>query len=354
MRKIAKILLCMLAVLALYAIGGQTVKAASYEEITVDYVTNYSAMENAEHMIRSNFQIESSDNNKKSQYAQFTLKSDSYVKVMSTYEYTKGSTYVTKEVKVFSNVGMSAKKMEIVWNWWDDKDSYAYATAFLPAGTYYMEISVRDASTSGVGLTANIRTSVAAIPCSQLLKLSSTANKNRTNATVKVAQTLGSNKLDMQYCAGSIGMENVNNGVYWKVLRDDFQGRVGNNRYEENTLQSSSKLLADTATSFSVKQNGIYTIRITDHQGNAYLKTISVQGVDTKAPTVTGVKNNRTYKKTVTIKFKDEKGGSGIRKATLNNKRIKSSKKVSKNGFYTLKVTDKAGNTRTIKFKIKK
>ena len=79
-----------------------------------------------------------------------------------------------------------------------------------------------------------------------------------------------------------------------------------------------------------------------------------MQGVDTKAPTVTGVKNNRTYKKTITIKFKDEKGGSGIKKATLNSKRIKSGKKVSKNGFYTLNVTDKAGNIRTIKFKIKK
>lgn len=137
----------------------------------MDYVTYYGAMENVEHVIYNNFQMESPDKNKKSQYAQFTLKSDSYVKVMSTYEYTNGTTWVTKEVKVFSNVGMSAKKMEIVW-----EGDNGYSTAFLPAGTYYIEISLRnDVSFGMVDLTADIRTSVAAIPCSQLLKLSSTA-----------------------------------------------------------------------------------------------------------------------------------------------------------------------------------
>lgn len=71
---------------------------------------------------------------------------------------------------------------------------------------------------------------------------------------------------------------------------------------------------------------------------------------DTK-PTITGVKNGKTYKKAVTIKFSDK---SGIRKATLNGKKIKSGTKVKKNGSYTLIVTDKAGNSRIVRFKIRK
>jgi hypothetical protein len=71
---------------------------------------------------------------------------------------------------------------------------------------------------------------------------------------------------------------------------------------------------------------------------------------DTKKPTVKGVKNNKTYKKAVTIKFAD---ASGIKKATLNGKKIKSGKKVKKNGHYVLKVTDRAGNTRKVRFKVK-
>lgn len=72
---------------------------------------------------------------------------------------------------------------------------------------------------------------------------------------------------------------------------------------------------------------------------------------DMTKPTITGVKNGKTYKKAVTIKFSDK---SGIRKATLNGKKIKSGTKVKKNGSYTLIVTDKAGNSRIVRFKIRK
>ena len=73
---------------------------------------------------------------------------------------------------------------------------------------------------------------------------------------------------------------------------------------------------------------------------------------DATAPTVSGVKNNKTYKKAVTIKFSDKV--SGIKSAKLNGKTIKSGKKITKAGKYTLKVTDKCGHVRTVKFTIKK
>lgn len=72
---------------------------------------------------------------------------------------------------------------------------------------------------------------------------------------------------------------------------------------------------------------------------------------DKTKPTVKGVKNKKTYKKAVTIKFADKQ--SGIKKATLNGKKIKNGKKVKKNGKYTLRVYDKAGNCTTVKFTVK-
>lgn len=77
---------------------------------------------------------------------------------------------------------------------------------------------------------------------------------------------------------------------------------------------------------------------------------------DTKKPTVKGIGNNKTYKKSVKFKVSD---ASGIKKVTLNKKKISVSKAkkgytVKKKGKYTLKVWDKAGNVRTVKFKIKK
>ena len=70
-----------------------------------------------------------------------------------------------------------------------------------------------------------------------------------------------------------------------------------------------------------------------------------------KKPTISGVKNGKTYKKAVKITFKDE---SGVKSAKLNGKKVKSGVIVKKNGSYTLTVTDKNGNTRTVRFKIKK
>lgn len=75
-----------------------------------------------------------------------------------------------------------------------------------------------------------------------------------------------------------------------------------------------------------------------------------IMKLDLTAPSIKGVKNNKVYKKPITVKFSD---ASGIKKATLNNKNIKSGTKVSKKGTYILKVTDKIGNTKKIKFTIK-
>lgn len=103
--------------------------------------------------------------------------------------------------------------------------------------------------------------------------------------------------------------------------------------------------------SYTATANGTYTFRICDYLGNYSLYSVKVSNIDKTAPAISGASNGKTYKSAITIKFSDKL--SGIKAAKLNNKAIKSGTKVSAKGSYTLIVTDKAGNTKTIKFKIK-
>lgn len=105
---------------------------------------------------------------------------------------------------------------------------------------------------------------------------------------------------------------------------------------------------AQDVNSYYAKKDGKYKVVVKTAAGKKKVVTFYV---DSKKPT-TNVKNNKTYKKAIKIIFKD--GVSGIKKATLNGKKISSGKKVAKNGTYILKITDKAGNVKKVKFKIKK
>lgn len=74
--------------------------------------------------------------------------------------------------------------------------------------------------------------------------------------------------------------------------------------------------------------------------------------VDTKAPTVSGVKNKKIYKKAVKIRVSDQV--SGVKKITLNGKKIKSGVVIKKNGVYKLVATDNSGHKKVIRFAIRK
>lgn len=76
---------------------------------------------------------------------------------------------------------------------------------------------------------------------------------------------------------------------------------------------------------------------------------------DHQKPTVSGVKNNNIYKKSVKVKVSD---ASGIKKVTLNGKTMsvasfKKGFKIAKNGKYTLKVTDNKNNTKVVTFTLR-
>lgn len=104
--------------------------------------------------------------------------------------------------------------------------------------------------------------------------------------------------------------------------------------------------VSQTTNSYTATEDGTYTVKAKMLAGN----TKTVKFVIDKTKPVTNIKA-KTYHKKVTITFKDKT--SGVKTATLNGKKIRSGKVVSKTGSYVLKITDKAGNVRTVKFSIK-
>ena len=97
----------------------------------------------------------------------------------------------------------------------------------------------------------------------------------------------------------------------------------------------------------SISSEGSYKVVAVDKNNGK--STIKFQ-IDTTKPTVKGVKNGKTYKKAVVVKFSDK--GSGMKKATLNGKKVSSGKTITAKGSYTMKLTDRAGNSKTVRFKI--
>lgn len=103
---------------------------------------------------------------------------------------------------------------------------------------------------------------------------------------------------------------------------------------------------------FTAEDSGIYSVRITDIFGNHTMEKIEVSNIDITKPEIDGVKNNKSYVKPITISWSDEQSGIDADKTTLNGKKVKSGVKVKDEGKYVLKVYDKVGNKKTIKFNI--
>ncbi|WP_088043327.1 S8 family serine peptidase [Bacillus sp. EAC] len=93
-----------------------------------------------------------------------------------------------------------------------------------------------------------------------------------------------------------------------------------------------------------VSKEGIYSLIVTDQVGN---KTMMTFTIDKTAPNVTGVSNNGLYNHDVIITINE---GT----AKLNGDTISNGTAVSKEGIYSLIVTDQAGNISKVTFTIDK
>lgn len=134
------------------------------------------------------------------------------------------------------------------------------------------------------------------------------------------------------------------------VLHRDVKETLLNNN---NLWSSENKAYVPIdGETFIAEDSGIYSVRITDIFGNNTMKKIEVSNIDITKPKIVGVKNNKSYVKARTITWSDEQSGIDADKTTLNGKKVKSGVKVKDEGKYVLKVYDKVGNKKTIKFNI--
>ncbi|WP_207391706.1 Ig-like domain-containing protein [Exiguobacterium sp. IPBC4] len=93
-----------------------------------------------------------------------------------------------------------------------------------------------------------------------------------------------------------------------------------------------------------ISQPGKYTLRLSDATGN---ETVTIFTIDRTAPVISGVKSRQVTNQSVTIQYNE---GT----ATLNGKRIRNNWPVKNSGAYTLRVTDQAGNVKSLTFTIDK
>lgn len=96
---------------------------------------------------------------------------------------------------------------------------------------------------------------------------------------------------------------------------------------------------------YEASEEGTYKIKVKLLSGSVK----NFQFVIDKTKPTTNIKA-KAYKNKVKITFQDKT--SGVKQATLNGRKIKNGTVVSQNGNYVLKITDRAGNVRSVKFSV--
>lgn len=337
MKKITKVV-ALLFTFACVSMGISSMKADAVEfaQTTVPILNNAAELDTISASYTTTVNV--TKGHEETTYASFTLAEDSWVMMTGNYSMYTGEEGGSTHVDVYADSSLSNKKGEFGFGYWEYGNTFS---AFLNKGTYYYTVKTKYGNYDGY--KGNVNIIVGSMPISKVFNVSTSVAKNKKSAVVSVVPGLGKYVSFVEYRQGAVALSNVSSSTYWKwKIAGIFTGGDG-----ATVLNPVGE-----AYSFSVKKNGDYTIMLQDTAGARYSVVYNVKGIDRTKPKVTGVKNNKKYKKAVKIKFSDKQ--TGIKSAKLNGKKIKSGKKVSKKGSYKLVVIDKAGNKTTIKFKIKK
>jgi hypothetical protein len=133
------------------------------------------------------------------------------------------------------------------------------------------------------------------------------------------------------------------------LFRDVKKSLINRDSYWSSENKAYIPLDGET---FTAEDSGVYSIRITDLQGNNTMKKIEVTNIDITEPEIEGVEDGLSYNKPVTITWSDDQSGIDNKKTKLNGKRVKTGIEVKDEGKYVLEVYDKLGNGREIEFNI--
>lgn len=131
------------------------------------------------------------------------------------------------------------------------------------------------------------------------------------------------------------------------LLRDVKSTLINNDSYWSNENKAYVPLDGET---FTAKESGTYSVRITDIYGNNTIEKINVSNIDITEPEIEGVEDAMSYNKPITITWFDEQSGIDKEKTKLNGKKVKSGIEVKEEGKYVLEVFDIVGNSSTIEF----
>lgn len=327
----AFVLIC----LVMFFGGAVTVGAESFDTCSVAYIQSVSEIEG--HPAGYTARVTASENDKKgvTDYFQFALDSDSWVRLSgyySLYSHDGAGTHVD----IYSDSGLSNRIGGFGWGYWQYDKEF---TGFLTKGTYYAVLTTKQENYRQ-DFDGNVNVTAAAIPVSDIFGFHVKTAASRKTAIVSIEDALGSYAKSVQYRKGNVSPTHVNDSTFWKKRTtsgpdDAVILSVDNGRY-----------------SFKVTENSFYTVMVEDTNGSRYSSAVKVSGIDDKRPVVVGVKNGRTYKKAVTVRFSDRQ--SGIKSAKLNGRKISSGTKVSADGTYRLVVADQAGNKTIVQFRIRK
>jgi len=317
------------------------------KDVTAARLYNYDDLNNASPVVDFNWEfIEGTDEEFTDSYVcKFTVpvKSILYVRGNTT-GLTSASWNVKFNLGVYSDASLTNKITDKMEFYVDKPNDYNFAdTVVVSAGTYYLTLNGETNMNEWYTMKGRATAKVGYIPLNEVIVATSSSSK--TKAKVTVNHVMGSQLRGGMYRQGSYPESSIKDTSLWYEWRS-YSESWGANYDKKCTL------IQSYPANLSFKKGGKYTFVFEDKFGTRVQTVVDVKSPDKKKPTVTGVKNNKTYKKAVKIKFKDT--GSGIKSAKLNGKKIKSGKKVKKPGNYKLVVTDNAGNKTTIKFKIKK
>lgn len=108
-------------------------------------------------------------------------------------------------------------------------------------------------------------------------------------------------------------------------------------------------------TNIYINKSGWYSFRIAaSNSAEDDFAVVKTLYVDVTSPTISGVSNGKIYTTAKTVKFADDKKGTGILKGTYNGKTFSSGKKFSSDGKYVIRVYDKNKNVTKCTFYVDK
>lgn len=285
-------------------------------------------------------------------YFKFTINEDSWVFLGSNFSLNNHEGLTTK-FALYGDAAFS-KQVGVFERGYSTNPSKRQLTSILKKGTYYVSVYAKHANFAD--FDGNINVVGVAVPVKKIVKTSYKLSKDKKSATVTFSTAMGDFFKYAQYRPGKVGRDAEKNANYW--------GYLNSVSWINSTDRNAVQLILndDNTVKFKVKNNGYYTVRVTDKstpmnwidvkEGTSYSAFFKVKGiVDKKAPVVSGVKNGKIYRGSVKITFYDN--GTGIKSAKLNGKTIESGHSVYFSGRYTLVVKDNAGNTTKVSFRVR-